>query len=69
MPDIVVTWAGEPVGRLSCTQEFADAVASALLDGRRLELSGGFLKPQSPAKPTLVEFVVSPLFAPPTDAK
>lgn len=69
MPDIVVTWAGEPVGRLSCTQKFADAIASVLLDGVRVELSGGFVKPPAPVPLTLVEFVVSPLPAPPTDAK
>ena len=64
MPDFVLTFNGEPVGRVTLASwEFVDSISGAMLDGQRLELSGGFVK-HPDKQPTLVELVLSPLAIP-----
>jgi hypothetical protein len=60
MANFIVVHGMSPVGRLSCTTEFADAIANATECGVRWALDVAYEKPFG-EKPEIVQFSVSPL--------
>ena len=59
MPDYRLTFRGKMVGRVNVPDEFAQALASTMLSGGRVELSAAFEKTDN--SPRLVEFALSPI--------
>jgi len=60
MADVPVLWGLSLAGRLSCSQEFAEMIASACVDGCRFALYGGCEVPLGET-PTLAAIHVSAL--------
>lgn len=59
MPEYRLTLNGDCSGAISLPQPLADAVAHAILNGSRFEISGAFEKTDGSAR--LIGFVLSPI--------